>query len=161
MSCSSALIAAVMCVELSMPFVYGPPEKLGVEAIVAYTARWMAARAKERGVPGVPETLALAVAETESGFDCRRTGSAGEIGIMQIKPTTAFLLGFAGDPKILYDCETNIWYGVRYLQQAYEKCGGSEHCTISRYNRGMNTRSLPISHYTKKVSRAKKRAEGN
>lgn len=155
------VFAAVVCAHLSLPFLIGPPEKIETEALVAYTARWFAAKAKERGVPAISESLALAIASTESQFRCDVVGKYGEIGVMQIKPTTAFAMGFAGDPKILFDCETNIWYGVLYLQRNHEKCGGVDHCTISRYNRGMNSRSQPITAYTRKVKRAKKRAEGN
>lgn len=159
MSCAALIFSAVICAELTMPFMYGKPEKIGVEALVVYTARWHAAKAAERGQPGIPESLALAIAETESRFRCDARGTAGEIGVMQIKATTAFQMGFAGDPKLLYDCETNIWYGVLYLQRNFEKCGGVVHCTISKYNRGMHARSHPVTRYTEQVKRTKKKSE--
>ena len=49
--------------------------------------------AKENGVPVV---LATAVVQIESNFNPKRRGSAGEIGLMQIKPTTAKLMGYSG-----------------------------------------------------------------
>ncbi len=155
------LFAAVVCVSLTMPWLLDKPTKIEPPALVAYTARWMAQKARERGVVAISEELALAVAETESGFRCDVVGKHGEIGIMQIKQTTAFTMGFAGGKEALFDCETNIWYGVLYLQRNHEKCGGVDHCTISRYNRGMNSRSLPITAYTQKVKKAMKKAEGD
>jgi soluble lytic murein transglycosylase-like protein len=99
--------------------------------------------AKENGVPVV---LATAVIQIESNFNPRRRGSAGEIGLMQIKPTTAKLMGYSGSAKGLYDPETNIKFGMKYLAMAQELGGGATCNTILKYNAGhAATRMNPIS----------------
>jgi membrane-bound lytic murein transglycosylase B len=59
---------------------------------------------------GVPAWLALAIAQRESGFNNSAVGSAGEIGIFQLLPTTAAQLGV--DPT---DPAQNIAGGVAFL----------------------------------------------
>ena len=51
---------------------------------------------------GVPENLAHAVVRVESNFRPNARGSAGEIGLMQIKPATARMMGYRGSAKGLY-----------------------------------------------------------
>ncbi|WP_261405775.1 lytic transglycosylase domain-containing protein [Chenggangzhangella methanolivorans] len=43
----------------------------------------------------MPPELAEAVATVESGFDPRAVGGVGEIGLMQVLPSTARMLGFS------------------------------------------------------------------
>jgi soluble lytic murein transglycosylase-like protein len=67
---------------------------------------------------GIPVPLLIAQAKQESGFNPNATGSAGEVGIMQIKPSTAQQPGFgvAGvDPASLRDPRANILFGAQYL----------------------------------------------
>jgi soluble lytic murein transglycosylase-like protein len=64
---------------------------------------------------GVPENLAYAVVQIESNFHPTALGSAGEIGLMQIKPATARDMGYEGPDYGLYDPETNIRFGMKYL----------------------------------------------
>jgi soluble lytic murein transglycosylase-like protein len=52
------------------------------------------------------------------------TGKAGEIGLMQIKLQTARGMGYTGTRLGLYDPETNIRYGVRYLGEAKRRASG-------------------------------------
>eukprot|EP01035_Chromulina_nebulosa_P064005 gene64005-87528_t len=59
---------------------------------------------------GVPVDLAHAVIRIESNFNPKARGSAGEVGLMQIKPATARSVGYKGSTKALYDPETNIRY---------------------------------------------------
>lgn len=85
---------------------------------------------------GVPLALAKAVVQIESNYRPNARGSAGEIGLMQIKPATARMMGYTGSAKGLYDPETNIRWGMKYLAGAH-KLGGGETCaTILRYNAG-------------------------
>lgn len=85
---------------------------------------------------GVPPELAEAVVKVESGFNPKARGRAGEIGLMQIKPATARGIGYRGSAKGLYDPETNIAWGMRYLARAYELAGGDTCGAILRYNAG-------------------------
>lgn len=92
---------------------------------------------------GVPPALARAVVHVESRFNPRVTGRAGEIGLMQIKLQTARGMGYSGSRQALYDPETNIRYGMKYLAKAYELAGGDLCGTILRYNAG---------HYARRMS---------
>ena len=95
---------------------------------------------------GVPVPLARAVVRIESNFNPKARGSAGEIGLMQIKPATARMMGYSGSSKGLYDPETNIRFGMKYLAAAH-KLGGGETCgTILKYNAGHGARRMnPVS----------------
>ena len=85
---------------------------------------------------GVPSNLAHAVVHVESNFNPKARGRAGEVGLMQIKLATARQMGYRGSRKDLYDPETNIKYGMKYLGKAHELSGGKTCGTILRYNAG-------------------------
>jgi len=102
---------------------------------------------------GVPFSLAKAVIRIESNFRPHLTGSAGEVGLMQIKPATARMLGYTGSVKGLYDPETNIKYGMKYLAMAQGLGGGTTCGTILKYNAGHGAKRMnPVSSaYCSKV----------
>lgn len=102
---------------------------------------------------GVPFDLARAVIEIESNFRPNVRGQAGEIGLMQIKPATARGIGFNGTTKELFEPETNIKYGMKYLGEAY-RLGGETTCgAILKYNAGHYAKHMnPVSaRYCEKV----------
>jgi len=84
----------------------------------------------------VPISLAHAVVSVESNYKPNVRGSAGEIGLMQIKLQTARGMGYRGTAKGLYDPATNIRYGMKYLGQARKLAGGDLCGTILKYNGG-------------------------
>ncbi len=95
---------------------------------------------------GVPVDLAHAVVRVESNFNPRARGSAGEIGLMQIKPATARMMGYRGTAKGLYDPETNIKFGMKYLAMAHDLGGGTTCGTILKYNAGHGAKRMnPVS----------------
>jgi soluble lytic murein transglycosylase-like protein len=65
------------------------------------------------------------------------TGKAGEIGLMQIKLQTARGMGYTGTRLGLYDPETNIRYGVRYLGEAKRRASGDRCKAAMYYNQGI------------------------
>lgn len=79
---------------------------------------------------GVPPSLALAVAQHESGLNQAAVGSAGEIGVFQLMPSTAAGLGV--DPT---DLQQNITGGVTYLKQMYQLTGNWSDALVA-YNEG-------------------------
>ncbi|WP_292624895.1 lytic transglycosylase domain-containing protein [Mesorhizobium sp.] len=91
---------------------------------------------------GVPVSLAKAVIMIESSFQPNQVGSAGEIGLMQIKPSTARMMGYSGSIKDLYDPETNIKYGMKYLAMARNLGGGTTCGTILKYNAGHGAKRM-------------------
>jgi len=95
---------------------------------------------------GVPVDLAHAVVRVESNFNPKARGSAGEIGLMQIKPATARMMGYRGTAKGLYDPETNIKFGMKYLAMAHDLGGGTTCGTILKYNAGHGAKRMnPVS----------------
>ncbi len=91
---------------------------------------------------GVPVALAHAVVRVESNYRANVRGSAGEIGLMQIKPATARMMGYSGSAKGLYDPETNIRFGMKYLAKAHQLGGGDTCGTILRYNAGHGAKRM-------------------
>lgn len=102
---------------------------------------------------GISVLLARAVVGIESNFRPHVTGSAGEVGLMQIKPSTARMLGYTGSVKGLYDPETNIKFGMKYLAMAKDLGDGTLCGTILKYNAGHAARRMnPVSSaYCQKV----------
>lgn len=87
---------------------------------------------------GLPQEVAHAVIEIESNFKPQALGGDGEIGLMQVLPSTARLLGFSGTSEDLAKPETNITFGVKYLSQAW-KISGQDLCTtLMKYRAGHN-----------------------
>lgn len=79
---------------------------------------------------GVPPSLALAVAQRESGLNQSAVGTSGERGVFQLMPGTAAQLGV--DPT---DLSQNVDGGVRYLSQMYSQFG-DWHTALEAYNGG-------------------------
>lgn len=79
---------------------------------------------------GVPPAIALAVATKESGLDQAAVGSSGEVGVFQLKPSTAADLGV--NPYSLTD---NITGGVKYLSQLFNQFG-DWFTALTAYNGG-------------------------
>jgi soluble lytic murein transglycosylase-like protein len=86
---------------------------------------------------GVSPALAYAMVEIESGFNPDTTGRAGEIGLMQSKYETARSMGYDGDRRGLYDPDTNLRYGMKYLAAAQQAGGGSTCATVLKYQGGL------------------------
>lgn len=107
---------------------------------------------------GVPEALAHAVISVESNYRAKARGSAGEVGLMQIKPATARMMGYRGSTKALYNPETNIKYGMLYLAKAHKLGGGTTCGTILKYNAGHGAKRMnPVSkRYCGKVAKLMK-----
>lgn len=80
---------------------------------------------------GVDPSLALEVANVESGFNQNAVSSAGAIGVMQLMPETAADLGV--DPTNLQE---NIQGGVTYLAQLISEFGGDVSSALAAYNWG-------------------------
>ncbi|SEQ40956.1 Transglycosylase SLT domain-containing protein [Faunimonas pinastri] len=97
--------------------------------------------AKHARANGIPVELARAVVQIESRFN-PRAAAGGAIGLMQIKAQTARGVGYHGSVAGLYDPETNITYGMKYLAQAHELGGGSVCRTILKYNAGVAATSM-------------------
>ena len=87
---------------------------------------------------GLPETLLLAVARGESGFDPAARSHADAYGLMQILwPETARHLGIHRLSDLLDPC-TNVDAGSRYLKELLERYDNDLHRALAAYNYGPN-----------------------
>lgn len=90
--------------------------------------------ANQASAAGLNTSLALSVAQQESGFNQNAAGSSGEIGTFQLMPGTAADLGV--NP---YDLAENVQGGVSYLQQMINRYGGNTAQGVAAYNAGPGT----------------------
>lgn len=87
----------------------------------------------------IDPALIAAIMWTESRGDYAARGEVGEYGLMQVRETTAQMLGFSGDPDQLYNPATNIRYGTAYLDwqlKRYASTSDPVSFAVSAYNAG-------------------------
>jgi soluble lytic murein transglycosylase-like protein len=142
MRCALALLAILTVALAPMPG-WAQPAGDGVEAAAdASTTERNARNALRVKVrtealrAGLPAEIADAVATVESGYDFRAIGRVGEIGLMQVLPSTARLLGFEGTLAELAVPDTNIRYGVAYLAGAWRLAETDLCRTVMKYRAG-------------------------
>jgi len=97
---------------------------------------YLPAIAEEATANGVPPALVDAVVRIESRYDPSAVGSIGEIGLMQVRPKTAALLGFQGTAAELAEPRTNLRYGVGYLAKAWRLADGDLCRALMKYRAG-------------------------
>ncbi|MGX9429101.1 MULTISPECIES: lytic transglycosylase domain-containing protein [Bradyrhizobium] len=91
---------------------------------------------KQTAGTGLAPEIAEAVMGVESGYNAGAIGGVGEIGLMQVLPSTARMLGFTGTNAELAVPETNIRYGVTYLAQAWRLARGDLCTAVMKYRAG-------------------------
>ena len=80
---------------------------------------------------GVPAALVKAVIHAESAFNPRAVSPKGAMGLMQLMPATAQLLGVAKP----FHASQNVQGGTRYLRSLHDRYGNWTH-TLAAYNAG-------------------------
>ncbi|HUN95237.1 MAG TPA: transglycosylase SLT domain-containing protein [Bradyrhizobium sp.] len=85
---------------------------------------------------GLPAEIAEAVVHVESNYDPTVIGRVGEIGLMQVRPETAAMLGFRGSNEELAKPEVNVHYGVIYLSKAWRLANGDLCRALMKYRAG-------------------------
>jgi hypothetical protein len=85
---------------------------------------------------GLPPDVADAVAQVESAYNPEAVGGIGEIGLMQVRPETARLLGHRGSVEALFEPETNVRFGVAYLSRAWRLAEGDLCRALMKYRAG-------------------------
>lgn len=124
----------VITPEAPMPTVAPSPEALDIRSEADATAREF----------NIDTRLFAAVIHTESRWKSDAVGAAGEIGLMQLMPSTARSLGV--DP---HDIKDNLRGGAMYLRRHYDRTGDWTRA-LTRYNgRGPKARA-----YAQRVLRA-------
>lgn len=91
---------------------------------------------KEAAKTKLPADIAEAVVFVESRYDSGMIGRVGEIGLMQVRPETAALLGFKGTAVELAKPEINIHYGMTYLAEAWRLAQGDLCRALMKYRAG-------------------------
>ncbi len=94
-----------------------------------------------QGVTAVDPYLAAAIIREESQYDDKAVSVVGAVGLMQLMPVTANAVAQRyGFPAVgreeLFDQETNIRLGVRYLGQLLDQYGGNLAHAVAAYNAG-------------------------
>jgi soluble lytic murein transglycosylase-like protein len=85
---------------------------------------------------GIEPALAFALVRTESAFIATAVSSAGAVGLTQVMPSTAFELQPGLDYLDLFDRDTNLRLGFRYLRRLMVHYGGDLRTALLAYNRG-------------------------
>lgn len=117
---------------------FQPPPAVAATAVSSAEGRrlYLPVINREAQRRGLPPALADAVATVESGYRTGAVGTVGEVGLMQVRPTTAAMLGYRGSLTGLFAPETNIEYGVAYLAEAWRITGGQLCETLMKYRAG-------------------------
>lgn len=102
--------------------------------------------------------LAFGLVRVESGFERTVVSPKGAIGYTQLLPSTAKWLDPSSDTKDLFDTQTNLHLGFRYLFQLLEEYNGDKRLALLAYNRGptrvgglLSLGIDPANGYAKKV----------
>jgi soluble lytic murein transglycosylase-like protein len=88
---------------------------------------------------GIDPAMAFGLVKTESTFDPRAVSHVGALGLTQVMPRTARWLMPGTKAEDLYDRQTNLRLGFRYLSQLIDKYRGDVRLALTAYNRGPGT----------------------
>ncbi|TMV73878.1 lytic transglycosylase domain-containing protein [Thioclava sp. BHET1] len=129
--CLAAATLLSACAEQPKPAVTPPPvtrsayDTPALDKMISKTAKQY----------NVPAALVHRVVERESSYN-PRARNGPYYGLMQILPQTARTMGYEGPASGLYDAQTNLTYGVKYLRGAWLVADGSYDRAVMWYARG-------------------------
>ena len=81
-------------------------------------------------------SLMRAIIHVESRFNPNALSPKGAIGLMQVMPATARGVGIAAPEQALFDPETNLIAGARYLRKLVDMFPDRPELAIAAYNAG-------------------------
>ena len=85
---------------------------------------------------GIDPGLAFRLVKVESGFNARATSHVGAVGLTQVLPSTARLYEPGLTTQQLYDRDTNLRIGFRYLRDLLDRYPTNMSLALLAYNRG-------------------------
>jgi soluble lytic murein transglycosylase-like protein len=85
---------------------------------------------------GIEPELAFRLVKTESEFRERATSHVGAVGLTQLMPATARYFAKNISREELYDRDTNLRIGFRYLRGLIRENDGNVRIALLMYNRG-------------------------
>lgn len=129
-----AALFAVIC--LALPLAGGALARPPLEETSSGKVLYQRIGKAEAQRNKIPFAIVDAVMRVESGYDPGALGGVGEVGLMQILPSTADMLGFKGSREALAKPETNIAYGTQYLAEAWRLSGQDICTTVMKYRAG-------------------------
>ena len=88
---------------------------------------------------GVDPALAFPLVRVESSFRRYAVGPAGAIGLAQVQPRTARWLDSSITREALFEAETNLRIGFRYLRLLLDRYRDDTRLALLAYNRGPGT----------------------
>jgi len=109
--------------------------------MVRYGIGWELAAAIERAAlaEGIDPDLAFRLVRVESRFTERAVSSAGALGLTQLMPATAAELQPGISREQIFDRDTNLRLGFRYLRWLIRVYDGDLVEALHAYNRGPGT----------------------
>jgi soluble lytic murein transglycosylase-like protein len=85
---------------------------------------------------GIDPAVAFSLVRVESGFMRNAISPKGAVGLTQLMPSTARFLEPGVSYQALFDRETNLRIGFRYLRQLVDQYDGDLRLALLAYNRG-------------------------
>jgi len=85
---------------------------------------------------GIDPKLAFGLVATESEFNRHAVSPVGAVGLTQLMPSTARYFRPGVDREALFDRDTNLRVGFRFLKSLIEKYHGNVTLALLAYNRG-------------------------
>ncbi|HEU0055592.1 MAG TPA: transglycosylase SLT domain-containing protein, partial [Longimicrobium sp.] len=85
---------------------------------------------------GIDPELAFGLVATESEFNHRAVSPVGAVGYTQLMPSTARYFSPDLDRNDLFDRDTNLRIGFRFLRTLIDKYDGNVKLALLAYNRG-------------------------
>ena len=85
---------------------------------------------------GIDPELAFRLVKLESDFNVRATSPVGAVGLTQVMPSTAKYYVKDVTREKLYDPQTNLRVGFRYLRGLVDEYDGNVKLALLVYNRG-------------------------
>jgi len=139
----TSLIAVMLCVALTTELFAPVQTKFGYQRVHYEVAPWVK---RYRISPQlattilvtadryeIPHRIAMRLVHRESGFCTTAVGAAGEVGLTQVLPSTARMLGYT--PAELHKPATGLDAGFKYLHQLHGRYRGWSRALVA-YNQG-------------------------